>query len=379
MGIELKHTLIKKVFINILCVLTVVSAGFSDVSAEDISRITILGDSISSGYGLSENDRNYGGWLGEYFGAEVRNFAAVGETTSQLMDIIETDSEVVESLENADLICVSIGGNDILDIFYEDLKGIADGFSVSRNGNFSVSPESIEKLILSFSSSLGPASAEAGKNIGEISDRITEINPEARLVFQTVYNPFETDDESMKSLYTPLYTFTSIYLSAINNAVKSNDKIAFADIQNKFRGNCPQFTNIAQMDIHPNRVGHLIIAEEIVQQLKIPGENMIFSRELGAMVPEPSEIIPEELIYEIEMLAQGEFRKEENASEEKETQPEEETAAETQTTETEQAEENVNEKNHSMGGIIAVIAAVLLVVIIVILIKIKKNNRREKL
>lgn len=183
----------------------------------------------------------------------------------------------------------------------------------------------------------------------------------------------------MKSLYTPLYTFTSIYLSAINNAVKSNDKIAFADIQNKFRGNCPQFTNIAQMDIHPNRVGHLIIAEEIVQQLKIPGENMIFSRELGAMVPEPSEIIPEELIYEIEMLAQGEFRKEENASEEKETQPEEETAAETQTTETEQAEENVNEKNHSMGGIIAVIAAVLLVVIIVILIKIKKNNRREKL
>lgn len=375
----MKHSLIRKVFINILCVLTVVSAGFSDVSAEDISRITILGDSISSGYGLSENDKNYGVWLGDYFCAEVRNFAAVGETTSQLMDIIETDSEVVESLENADLICVSIGGNDILDIFYEDLKGIADGFSVSQNGNFSVSPESIEKLILSFSSSLGPASAEAGKNIGEISDRITEINPEARLVFQTVYNPFETDDESMKSLYTPLYTFTSIYLSAINNAVKNNDKIAFADIQNKFRGNCPQFTNIAQMDIHPNRIGHLIIAEEIVQQLKIPGESMIFSRELGAMVPEPSEIIPEELIYEIEMLAQGEFRKEENVSEEKETQPEEETSAETQTTETEPAEENINEKNHSVGGITAVIAAVLLVVIVVILIKIKKNNRREKL
>lgn len=379
----MKHTLIKKILINILCVFSVASAFIINVSAEEIEHITILGDSISSGYGLSENDKNYGVWLGEYYNAEVNNFAAEGETTQQLMDILESDREIFDSLEKSDLICVSIGGNDILDIFYDDLVGIAEGFSVSQGGEFSISPEAIEKLIISFSSSLGPASAQAGENIGKISDKITEINPEAKIIFQTVYNPFETDEQSMKPVYTPLYTFTSIYLSAINNAVRNNDKIGFADIQNKFKGCCPKFTNISQMDIHPNRIGHLLIAEEVVQQLKIPGENNIFSQALTDMIPEISDVIPENLQNEIEQLAQGRFRTEQIAAiGEVQTIEDETTTREKEivTKEAEPTKEDEKDKNYSVSIIISVIiAAAVLLAVIIVCIKTKKDNRRGKL
>lgn len=378
----MKRTLIKKILINILCIFSVASAFIINVSAEGIEHITILGDSISSGYGLSENDKNYGVWLGEYYKAEVNNFAAEGETTQQLMDILESDREIFDSLEKSDLICVSIGGNDILDIFYDDLVGIAEGFSVSQGGEFSISPEAIEKLIISFSSSLGSASAQAGENIGKISDKITEINPEAKIIFQTVYNPFETDEQSMKPVYTPLYTFTSIYLSAINNAVRNNDKTGFADIQIKFKGCCPKFTNISQMDIHPNRIGHLLIAEEIVQQLKIPGENTVFSQVLTDMLPEIPDVIPENLQNEIEQLAQGQFRTEQiDAMGELQTIEEETTTQEKEivTKEAEPTKEGEKEKSYSVSIIISVIIAAVLLAVIIVCIKTKKDNRRGKL
>lgn len=230
--------------------------------AGEIESITVLGDSISSGYGLNDGERSYGSYLGEYFGAEVENFAADGKTTSQLLELLEGDGAVSQSVGKSDLICISIGGNDVMDVFYDDLIGIAGSFSApSGNGGFGFSPEAIQELILSFSSSLGPAAAQAGENIRKIALRIEEINPDARLIFQTVYNPFETDDEKMKPVYSPLYTFTSIYLGTINSSIRNGSGMEYADIQNKFRGGCTLYTNIKNMDIHPNKIGHLLIAE----------------------------------------------------------------------------------------------------------------------
>ena len=40
--------------------------------AGEIESITVLGDSISSGYGLNDGERSYGSYLGEYFGARLR-------------------------------------------------------------------------------------------------------------------------------------------------------------------------------------------------------------------------------------------------------------------------------------------------------------------
>ena len=110
----------------------------------------------------------------------------------------------------------------------------------------------------------------------------------------------------MKPVYSPLYTFTSIYLGTINSSIRNGSGMEYADIQNKFRGGCTLYTNIKNMDIHPNKIGHLLIAEEIVQQLRLSGENGIFIRELESMIS--TDKIPEELRSEIERLSLGQFR-----------------------------------------------------------------------
>lgn len=302
---------------NVRSILKVIAAGVAAVfalallsfsaSAGEIENITVLGDSISSGYGLNEGELSYASYLGEYFGAEVENFAADGKTTSQLLELLEGNDTVTKSIVKSELICVSIGGNDVMDVFFDDLIGIAGGFSApSAEGSFEFSPEAVQDMILSFSSSLGPAAVEAGENIRKIASKIEDINPKARVIFQTIYNPFETDDENMKSVYSPIYTFTSIYLGTINSSIRNNPGLEYADIQNKFKGGCTLYTNINNMDIHPNKIGHLLIAEEIVQQLKISGKNEIFIRELENMIS--GDLIPENLRREIENLSDGKFR-----------------------------------------------------------------------
>lgn len=304
----------KRVLIGLFSAVIFITAALSLSSlvyAGEIKHITVLGDSIAEGYGLDENDKNYGSWLGEYYGAEVKNFALSGDTTQDLLDKLETNTEISESVENSDLICVSIGGNDILGLFFDDLVSLASSYNAS--GEINISSEMVERIIVSISTALGPASVNAGKNIGVITEKLMNVNPNARLVLQTVYNPFETDQKDFKNIFSPLHTFTSIYLAAINNSVLTSRGVITADIHKKFTGSCQALTNIDQLDIHPNKLGHLMIAEEIVQDIRLPGENMLFAQELENMLPSDSEEIPQELKNEIDMLSKGVFRAEDIA------------------------------------------------------------------
>lgn len=362
----------------IFCIISVVllfalMPSFSAGAAGKIQKITVLGDSISSGYGLDENEKTYGAWLGEYFGADVENYAVTGQTTYELLELLDMEDAIADSLGRADLICISVGGNDVMEIFFKDLKAIRDSISldsVKKNGGFSFTPESIQNIILSLSSEMGPASAEAGKNIGEISRKIAEINPRAEVVFQTVYNPFETDEQSLQQYFTPLHSFTSIYLSAINNAVKNVENAWIADINKKFSGYCTKLTNINSMDIHPNSLGHQVIAEEIVQLLRTPGEYSVFSS-----ISADTEL-PAELINEVQQLEQGEFRPEPKAAPVTEPQPtkaviEEITAAKEVKTE---KTETDNDKKISIVWLIAGVILILTVTTVYIILKRKRKD-----
>lgn len=379
----MKYTGIKKFIAAVLCAAAFVKAFSPDASAEEIDRITILGDSIAEGYGLEDEDKNYGVWLGEYFDADVKNFAASGETTQELIDIIDSDANVKDSIKESELICVSIGANDILQLFFDDLKSMADSYNSSPEGKITISPEAVENIIVSISTAIGPASANAGKNIDVIAGKISDLNPEAKLVLQTVYNPFEPGNESFKNLFSPLYTFASIYLSAVNNAVRSGDGIINADIQRKFKGYCPLYTNMNMLDIHPNKLGHLIIAEEIVQTLKISGKNNVFINGFSDMTSESSENFPEEIKNEIKLLSEGIFRKEELPTEaETESVTEEITEASTEAV----IAKSPSPKPASAGGaailtelfVIVFLAAIFFVVIPIAVVSIVNKYKIKK-
>lgn len=301
----------KKLILSVFCVIVVFSVFQFNVCAKEINTITVLGDSIAEGYALDEGDKNYGVWLGDYFDAKVENYASAGKTTQELIDMIDNDKSVRESVKDAELVCVSIGANDILELFFDDLVNMAQSYNESADGELNIPPEAVENIITSIATSIGPASANAGKNIDVIIDKLKVINPEAKLVFQTVYNPFETNNETLKPLFSPLYVFASVYLASVNNAIRNNTDIENADIKEKFKGYCSMYTNIDSLDIHPNRLGHIVIAEEIVQTLKISGKSDIFTYNIVDMTADSTEDLPHDLIEEIKELSGGIFRKEE--------------------------------------------------------------------
>lgn len=301
----------KKLILSVFCIIIVFSAFEFSVFAEDINTITVLGDSIAEGYALKEGEKNYGVWLGDYFDAKVENYAYAGKTTQQLIEMIDNDKSVRESVKDSELICVSIGANDILELFFDDLVNMAQSYNESPDGELNIPPEAIENIITSIATSIGPASANAGKNIDVIIDKLKAVNPSAILVFQTVYNPFETNNETFEPLFSPLYTFASIYLSSVNNAIRNSKDIENADIREKFKGYCSIYTNIDDLDIHPNKLGHIVIAEEIIQTLKIPGKSEIFKYNIEDMTGDLHVNIPQDLKEEIIGLSNGIFRKEE--------------------------------------------------------------------
>ena len=101
-------------------------------------------------------------------------------------------------------------------------------------------------------------------NIRQITERIHELNPEAKIVLLTVYNPFNGN-----VLLSAAGRVADEKLAELNGGIKGleSDYVAIADIYEAFRGKEGQTTNINKLDIHPNSEGHIIIGSEVKKAL----------------------------------------------------------------------------------------------------------------
>lgn len=371
-----------KIKISAAAAVLVIMAGTLSVNAEVTENITVLGDSISTGYGLDDSQLSYCGYLQEYFDADLDNFAKDGRQTSELLEQIENDDDVRNSLENADLICVTIGGNDVLQIFLDAMSELKTRGGNTSGEQFEFSQEFVQSFIMKFASAIGPAAAQAGENITDIHEQIRELNPDAPVIMQTVYNPFETDDEKLNSIMKPLKTFTALYLGVINNAVKQQPAV-IADIHEKFDENSWLFTNIKEFDIHPNYVGHMLIAEEIIQNLKLTGNGEIFRTELNKLPEEYYSGIPDNIIGEILELADGEFRTEkaiDSFTKKTETETEHKNSGSLQETSAikKETEKKEQKKKGKLSTVLISIGIILIIVSVLQGVYLKRKRMTEK-
>ena len=105
-------------------VLVVSSASALSASAENYGegkKLVVLGDSVAAGYGLLSEECNYGQICADYLGGSVENYAHSGDETDNLLDVISNFSdEQNTSVSNADIIIISIGGNDLMQGFAKE-------------------------------------------------------------------------------------------------------------------------------------------------------------------------------------------------------------------------------------------------------------------
>ncbi len=331
---------------------------------------------------LSDDEQSYGDILGEYYGAEVQNFAQNGLTTDGLLEKLGQE-DIQSAVKDCGMVCLSIGGNDLLHIFLEafseaglnfqtDTRYDSDMSTADVSSEFynNFSSEFVQKFIMDYASQFAPAASKAAENIKTISQQIHELNPNAVLVMQTVYQPFESSDSAKNVIMKPLGTFTGMQLTPINESVKENAPYT-ADILTKFSEKPYLYTNIDKMDIHPNALGHMLIAEEIAQIVGISGDNTVFKEFIDNIPHGTFSEMPSYMTSELDEFANGEFRRgtleqyiERQASAEVTT--EEDTNAEEQETTAVSDEEmtaetklSKTEEKSSMKGTIAKISMIL--------------------
>ncbi|NDI34456.1 GDSL-type esterase/lipase family protein [Chengkuizengella sediminis] len=209
-----------------------------DISPSDEEIVILsLGDSLTEGTG----DKTQNGYVGvvrelleekENKPVYLRPFAVDGYTTDQLLDFIMTQSGTRTTIKEANLILMTIGGNDMF-----------------SPGN--------EIIIDSARESMSPAL----ENLKKIFSEIHTLNSEADIIYVGLFNPFtEIDEDGEISLFVQewnneVFKITTGYKQAL-----------FIPTYDLFYKNTK---NYLSSDVyHPNEEGYKRIGERIVNALQ---------------------------------------------------------------------------------------------------------------
>lgn len=212
--------------------------------AESKTKLVILGDSIAQGYGLGSGRDDwynlcYGKLIADANGYDYVNHAIGGHTTYNLNNRLE-EEVVISDVADADIIAVSIGGNNFL------LGGM---MQMALEGILFKKYDLIEKTIDEFYVDFGLA-----------IDKIKAINPEAQLLVQTLYNP---RDDLLGTVYQ--YAVDLLNQTIRDVAAERNGAYTVVEVYSAFEGHMEY---IQGDKIHPNDAGHYVIATEYLKVLK---------------------------------------------------------------------------------------------------------------
>lgn len=260
------------------------------VSAADKKSYVALGDSISTGYGLGEGEKSFTQQVAEANDYELKSFAEDGATTASLVQTLQKP-EVMAAVSAADVITITIGGNDFVNAFFEyvarsyteqnpdDAKTAEDIKNDILGNKFAVLQYALS-ISNDFGSSPEAQAALQGvqTNFPTIIKSIKDLNSQALVILTNQYNPYGFAVDQLQG--TDAYTLQFKALeAALNSAIQQiNTSVAMvcvqmgcsvADIYTPFdaaeSNPCnPNLSMIAlNLDFHPNALGHTIIAETI--------------------------------------------------------------------------------------------------------------------
>ena len=129
----------------------------------------LLGDSIAEGYGIENSDEAcYGRIVADTNGYAYDNFAVPGHTTQNLLQRMQNE-QVKTAIADADIISISIGGNNFL---LGNLNALLYDAIVKED--YTRFDEIADRFY---------------DDLQQIIETIRQLNPDAAILLQTIYNP----------------------------------------------------------------------------------------------------------------------------------------------------------------------------------------------
>lgn len=288
-----------------------------DVATSDKTQIVYLGDSIAEGIlGASplplRHEYAYGNVIGRRNDYSYANHSVSGHLTDDMLELISNEvgydgaRMLVSNIATADIVHISIIGNDILqDRTDVELVGNPYGDYVSMHqvvcdamirNNY----EGLNLALYGTTDESGTAGSYG--NLVQIVERLIELNPDAVIIFQKVYNPIFSVDtplvkswtrDELKNAGVDITTLDSLHALGDNligrmNAVlqkvidKFNDAKTAADKWTLTSVDAlAAFNEIYETDgaerawnliypdgIHPSNEGHAVLADLTQQKLE---------------------------------------------------------------------------------------------------------------
>ena len=232
-----------KKIISVILILTLCAGLFSAAAFAESDKLNylVLGDSIAEGFGIKNPDEAcYGKIVANTNDYNYKNLGVMGRNSEYLYKYLSENEEYINSVEWADVISVSIGGNDFL--LNNAALLLAQGIIFK---NYSKFDKIGEAFYLNFSKCM---------------DRIHELNPDAVILIQTLYTSWTAD--YAKTPYTQA-------AKRINDAIakycnEKSENIYIVDTRETFDNR----TDLISSDtIHPNAKGNVEIARLVLAKL----------------------------------------------------------------------------------------------------------------
>lgn len=220
-----------------------ISAAIQETIDKIFSRevnIVAIGDSLTRGVGDKSNGGGYVGILERSINqdepiASFENFGVPGNRSGQLLSRLEQE-EIQDAIKKADLVLITIGANDIMQVAKENITNLElEDFVAERQ--------------------------EYENRLEEILETIQEINRNTDIYLLGIYNPFEKYFQEIDEL--------NMIVDAWNDTGSSlalqEDNIIFVPIVDIFKGSEDDI--FSEDNFHPNYDGYYLMAGRVLEYI----------------------------------------------------------------------------------------------------------------
>lgn len=278
-----------------LCLIVCMMPVEVNADEADTVKYVALGDSITRGYGLDDPEiMSFPKLISDEQGYSIVNYGTDGATSETLLESL-SDKEVAADVASADIITITIGGNDLMGALYsyiaaewnsqytgENQKDASDIKDALENKNFIMLTFALG-VIDGFTESeeAGQAVAAFTQNLGGIIEEIREANTDVLLFVATQYNPYkwlpdqcnDSYKDNVEKIADIFDSGVSVLNDVINSGAQSGAYVS-VDVYGAFNESETDLSNAkysstsiipeVDLDFHPNAEGHEVIADTMI-------------------------------------------------------------------------------------------------------------------
>lgn len=203
-------------------------------------NVVAMGDSLTEGVG-DEKNNGYVGILDDSINHDkdllkFENFGKKGNRTDQLLLRLKEEEEIEEAVDDADIILITIGANDIMQVFKENFTDLTlDKFSNETQ--------------------------QYEERLNTIFDTIKEHNKTADIYLIGFYNPFTRHFEDIEELDTIVDEWNDIGKNTAEDRRHGHYipiKDIFDDAEDDY---------LSDDQFHPNHEGYQLMAERVLEHI----------------------------------------------------------------------------------------------------------------